>query len=101
EFFQMLNPQASHPQEAQAFIPQPQQAQPVRPSPTPSRRPSDRPRLRNASSSLCLEAQLDFSTPTKPGRERRIASVSGASGGAGGHTLTRTPTKEALRYMPY
>ncbi|GAA5986378.1 hypothetical protein JCM11641_005361 [Rhodosporidiobolus odoratus] len=65
--------------------------------PSPSRRPSDRPRLRNASSSHGLSAASDHGTPSKPGR--RVVSAAGPA--AGGHTLTRTPTKEQLRYMPY
>ncbi|GAA6016677.1 hypothetical protein JCM10207_000145 [Rhodosporidiobolus poonsookiae] len=101
-FFQLIPPtSATQP----SFDPAPQ------PSPTPRRRASqqeqhERPRLRTASSRQRLglgeagEAEF-FTTPTKS-RERRTASAAAASStSAGGSGMMRTPTKEALRYMPY
>ncbi|GAA5889885.1 hypothetical protein JCM6882_004354 [Rhodosporidiobolus microsporus] len=71
---------------------------PTQAAPQPFRRASERSRLRTASSTYgSTGTGTAASTPTKGRGERRVVS----SASAGGHVLTRTPTKEALRFTPY
>ncbi|GAA6044055.1 hypothetical protein JCM8097_008696 [Rhodosporidiobolus ruineniae] len=100
---------------------QPQQQQPAQqrsmPAPTPTRRPSDRPRVRHASSNRELRSRVvssnggggigeyDFVSPSKGGRRvvsSALAGYAGAQSGAEQQSgLVRSPTKKALRFMPY